>query len=158
MRIEFIVTMNGFNALHEEWDNLLENSLNDNPFLSYSWLHTWWEVYGHGELYIITCRDSVSGELLGILPLFRFRTGLLLSATILRFMGSERVSSDFLECIARHGREDEVYAACIDALQRDVSKWDVVELQDMDEHSPFSRFLTGAGIPGMEMMLSCFFS
>lgn len=152
MIITLVTNVSEFYNLHEEWDILLKNSSADSPFLSHQWLQSWWEVYGHGELHIITCRDPASRELVGVLPLFRFRTGALPTVTMLRFLGSEHISSDFLDCLARRGWEDRVFSACLAALLNNTSKWDVIELQDMDEASPFCTFMAGADIPKLEMI------
>ncbi len=136
----------GFDSIKEEWDDLLTESEEENPFLSHQWLQTWWEVYGHGSLHIIVAWNSNSGELIGILPLFRYRRKSLIPARMLKFLGSERVSSDFLGCLARRGSEEIVYQACMAALQRDANLWDIVEFQDMDEDSLFFSHLIKANI------------
>lgn len=148
MEVKLITSATEFAALHDEWKSLLTEAERVNPFLTHEWLQSWWEVHGHGELYVITCRDAATAELAGILPLFRCTVGGLPPATVVRFMGSEQVSSDFLECLARRGQEQEVYAACLNALLADVGAWDLIELQDLEEDSPFCRFLATAGIPG----------
>lgn len=141
-----------FILISSEWNILLENSAETNPFLSHQWLQTWWEEYGRGTLHIITCRDADTKELVGILPLFRFQKGMLPSVTILRFLGCEQVSSDFLCCLAQKGLEHDVYTACLEALQRDVRLWDMVELKDMDEASSFCRYLSGVTIAELEVV------
>ena len=150
MEVKIITSATEFGGLHDEWSSLSAEAARDNPFLTHEWLQTWWEVHGHGEPYVITCRDVASAELVGVLPLFRFTVRGLPPATVVRFMGSEQVSSDFLECLARRGREQEVYAACLDAMLADVGAWDLIELQDLEEDAPFCRFLATAGIPGLE--------
>lgn len=150
MKVEIVNSYKAFNSLREDWNNLLAQVSCNNPFLSHEWMQTWWEVYGHGMLHIITCRDSCCGELVGILPLFCCRTRNLLPVTMLRFMGSERVSSDFLDCLAREGWEKRVYSACLAILQSAACKWDIIELRDMDENSLFYRFLIEANIPRLQ--------
>jgi CelD/BcsL family acetyltransferase involved in cellulose biosynthesis len=151
LRTDLIDTVAGFLSLENEWNRLLADSTEDNPFLSHQWLYCWWECYGRGTLHLYTFRDAETGRLAGVLPLFRFRTGGVLPVSILRFLGSERVSSDFLDCLA--GKDsDQVYRACLAALQRDSHLWDCLELRDMDAGSPFVEFLRRASLKGVRVV------
>lgn len=67
-------------------------------------------------------------------------------------MGSERVSSDFLSCLARKGLEKDVYRACLERLQQEMYLWDIIQLQDMDEDSLFYDFMIKAGIRRLEIV------
>lgn len=113
-----------FAALEEEWDELYRHSPRVTPFQSWAWLYSWWESYGEGhELRLVTVRD---GDLLvGVIPLMierRWSFGRLL------FVGSG--ATDFLDLIAREGRESAVVEAGTQALMR-MDSWQVADLQEL---------------------------
>jgi CelD/BcsL family acetyltransferase involved in cellulose biosynthesis len=59
-----------FNALEPEWDDLVERASIDHPFLSHTWLRTWWECFGKGQqLHVITVRAG--GKLIAAAPMMR---------------------------------------------------------------------------------------
>jgi CelD/BcsL family acetyltransferase involved in cellulose biosynthesis len=146
MKRDIIDTLEEFAALQDNWNELLCHSALENPFQSHQWFLTWWQVYGNGELYIITCSDDISGKLLGALPLYKSRIGNIVPLTVLRFLGSGQGSADFLGCLARQGIEHLIFKACLDILLKSSDSWDLIELQDMDADSLFYLFLKDAGI------------
>ncbi len=83
-----------------EWNTLVEQGINDVPFLRYEYLSQWWSTLGGGEwknpaLVLISAREN--GQLIGIAPLFKAeyegRSALLL-------IGSIEIS-DYLDLIVR---------------------------------------------------------
>lgn len=69
MQYECIRTPEGFAALRPEWDGLLAASANNEIFLTWEWLHTWWGAYHPGDLFIWAARDE-RGVLVGLAPYF----------------------------------------------------------------------------------------
>lgn len=126
-------------ALRDEWNALLQESVSNVPFLQFDYLKTWWKHLGGGEwqqpvqLFIITAREN--GSLAGIAPLFLSeREG----RNSLLFLGSIEIS-DFLDLIVR--REDE--PAFIDGLfafiqSHLVPRYDIqcLDLYNLVEESP----------------------
>ncbi len=149
MKLDIIDSIEEFIPLGDEWNNLLALSAFDNPFQSHQWLVTWWQVYGKGKLHIVTCRDALSDELLGALPLYRSRWRSLIPLQALRILGSGKGNADFLGGLARQRSEAEVFGAMLEALLQDRRSWDVIELLDMDSDSPFCQFLRSASLPGI---------
>jgi len=69
IRLESITEAEAFAALAPEWDELLADSDARALFLTWTWISTWWEVFGADRrLYILAARDA-SGTLLGLAPL-----------------------------------------------------------------------------------------
>jgi len=101
----------GFQALRDEWRELLDSSAADSPFLTWEWLSAWWRhLGGQKTLHILVVR---SGEaLIGIVPLARGSSGPV-GLTRLEFLGTGTVASDYLDVIARTGREEEVLEALL---------------------------------------------
>ena len=45
-QVECVEDAPGFTALRAPWQDLLRDSVSDNPFLTWEWLHSWWAQYG----------------------------------------------------------------------------------------------------------------
>src|SRR5262245_47778799 len=114
MNIELLRDFSAFSALRAEWNALLARSSADTVFLTWEWLSSWWDSYAaEGDsLYIVVVRE-VTGECIGILPLFRQNQPWLpfLPIKILRFVGDGSWDSDYLDAILIQGREDEILSS-----------------------------------------------
>ncbi|HEX8949432.1 MAG TPA: GNAT family N-acetyltransferase, partial [Dissulfurispiraceae bacterium] len=149
--IRLIDTTEAFAALGGQWNELLERSARPNIFLTHEWLFTWWEVYGRGkQLSILLCCED-NGELLGILPFYIEKRGLLPKVNVLRFLGSEGVTSEFLECIAAKGKERRVYDAVFGHLQREKTRWDIVECANVETGTQFDQYLREQCASGIQV-------
>lgn len=114
----------GFDALKDEWNDLLQRSRYDTIFLTWEWQTTWWAHLGRerGSLYILAGRDG--GRLVAIIPLYLSEDG----GQVLQVVGCIEVS-DYLDLIMEAGREEEVYAAFLAWLAGpDAPAWDSVDL------------------------------
>ncbi len=118
--VERIEEPEAFEALREEWNELLEASASNCLFLTWEWLHTWWTRLAEGRrLCILAVRCGQ--ELSAIAPLAR-RTpapARLLPFPALQFLGTGTVGSDYLDVIARRGREEEAVSALAAYLARE---------------------------------------
>jgi CelD/BcsL family acetyltransferase involved in cellulose biosynthesis len=113
MQLQAIRSLSDLEALAGEWNDLLQHSASDVPFLRYEYLTTWFTTLGGGEwsagdLYVVAGRNA-QGCLAGIAPLFftTNREGL----PALMLLGSIEIS-DYLDVIVRH----EDLAASVEAL------------------------------------------
>lgn len=102
MRLHIVRSVEDFDSLAEEWNNLLSQSASHVPFLRHEYLATWWRTLGggewpDGELYIVTARHA-DGALCGIAPLFLTKN--LDGEAALMLLGSIEIS-DYLDVIAR---------------------------------------------------------
>jgi len=121
-----------FHALQKEWNELLERSRTRTIFLTWEWLHAWWCHFSEENiLKLITVRDE-AGRLLGIGPFCVARKGTWLPRRVLTFLGTTRISSEYLDIVADPRHEAEVVAAIFDHLSAD-SSWDSAELTDLRE-------------------------
>lgn len=138
MKIEIYTDLSGFDALAEEWNDLLKRSAFDTLFLTWEWQRTWWEYLGGGDLFLVTMRDD-QGGLAGIAPLYR--TVSASGEKKLTIVGCVDVS-DYLDIIVAQGREREVYSALLNHLDSaEMAGWDVAELCNIPEVSPARRLL-----------------
>ena len=116
--IERIEDIGGFEKLKAEWNELLEASSSPCLFLTWEWLYTWWKHLSQGRrLFIITVRDG--GELAAIAPLTLRPPKLarLLPFRSLEFLGSGIIGSDYLDVIARVGKEQDACEALAEYLR-----------------------------------------
>jgi len=123
-----------FDQLREQWNALLHQSASDTVFMTYEWQKVWWEHFGPKEdeaLFLITVHDE-DGELMGLWPLYDEALGQV--PRRLRIIGSPR-GSDYLDLIARKGREGEVYEAVLDFLARR-GDWEGIEVVNVLDGSP----------------------
>ncbi len=139
LHVQPVATETDLHQLRHEWGQLLANSSQNNLFLTWEWLSTWWKYFGSGNrLFSLCVRDSHTG-LVGVAP-FRIAHQTSPYAPALRvieFLGSgSPVWSDDLEVIAIRGREQEVLGAIAAYLLRHRDQWDVASLTDLPECSP----------------------
>lgn len=81
--IKIVKNTSDFEKLSSDWDKLLIKSRNDNPFLIFEWVFTWWEHFGKNyKLHLILAYDN--NELVGAAPLVIARRYLFRE---LRFLG-----------------------------------------------------------------------
>ena len=119
-----------------EWDALMDSSL-AGPFNAWEWLYPWCRRIGTGRKpFVLQARDR-DGTLVGLMPL-GFETQRVLGRPVRRlaFLGETHVGSDYLDVVARRGREEEVARTFASALWELKDQWDVLDLTDLDEDSP----------------------
>jgi CelD/BcsL family acetyltransferase involved in cellulose biosynthesis len=115
LRLETIRGAEGFAALREEWDELLEHSAANCVFLTWEWLYTWWWYQAEGRrLSILTLRRE--GRLVAIAPLCIAPAEPRRAMPIrrLEWLGSGSVGSDYLDVIVRRGSESAAVTALAD--------------------------------------------
>ncbi len=113
-RIETITGLGRFQALREEWTELLESSSNDCIFLTWEWLSTWWKHLGADRrLHLVAVRCG--GELIGLAPFMVCprRPRRLVPFETRQFLGTGSVGSDYLDVILRQGHEPEALGALV---------------------------------------------
>ncbi|MFH2138143.1 MAG: GNAT family N-acetyltransferase [Candidatus Omnitrophota bacterium] len=136
VKIHKITTDDGFIGLKDQWNELLSQSNNDNIFLTWEWLYSWWEVFKEKrELFILLVKENE--EIIGIAPLLLrkicyFR---LLNYNRLEFIASgeeerDEICSEYLNFIIKKGKEKEVIGCLVDYFK--VNKtWDEIVLKEL---------------------------
>lgn len=122
-------------GLRSEWRQLHSASGAD-LFLSFDWLMPWWQhLAGDRELFVMLARDD-GGQLRGLLALSRetARVGFR-RIRRLRFLGDDKVGSDYLNALIEPGWNRAVIKAFGAALLGRRDDWDLIELRDMDQQS-----------------------
>jgi CelD/BcsL family acetyltransferase involved in cellulose biosynthesis len=132
--LQIINTERQFEEIREEWAELLEHSSADCIFLTWEWLHTWWKHLAAGrKLHVLVIRSGT--HVIGIAPLASPSTKLsrLAGVRALEFLGTGSVGSDYLDIIARRGKEAEALRAFAEYLQRENFVLDLKQL--VENHS-----------------------
>ncbi|HSQ61202.1 MAG TPA: GNAT family N-acetyltransferase [Acidobacteriota bacterium] len=128
-----------FRDLEREWDALYERSPARSVFLRWGWLYAWWEAFGEGhQLRIYAARDA-AGRLVGLAPLCRRVEPSPWPIRVLTFLGTERVSSDFMDVLVAPELEAEASSALWDAIARDASDVDWIRWCDILDSSVVAR-------------------
>ncbi|MFN8003106.1 MAG: GNAT family N-acetyltransferase [Acidobacteriota bacterium] len=121
-----------FDALREEWDELLSASKQCVYFLRWSWNRLWWQTYAppHSKLLLITCRDR-QHRLVGLAPLYwrQQKTAGIPHIREIYFLGTgtEIKTSEYLDFFARPGYEQAVAQLIATTLTEDHT-WDYLYL------------------------------
>jgi CelD/BcsL family acetyltransferase involved in cellulose biosynthesis len=131
--LEVINTEKQFEEIREEWMELLADSSSNCIFLTWDWLYTWWKHLAAGrKLHILVIRSR--SRLIAIAPLASSSTTLIRLANVraLEFLGTGSVGSDYLDIIARRGREDDALDILAEYLQREKF---VLDLKQLDKNA-----------------------
>jgi CelD/BcsL family acetyltransferase involved in cellulose biosynthesis len=101
--IERIETADRFDAMRDEWTDLLSDSSADSPFLTWEWLNAWWaHLREERRLMLLAVRDE--NRLIAIAPLAEAR-GRLPFFCRGELLGTGFAGSDYLDAIVRRGWE-----------------------------------------------------
>ncbi|MBP6210149.1 MAG: GNAT family N-acetyltransferase, partial [Anaerolineales bacterium] len=119
----------------QEWNDLLQGSVSDNPFLRFEYQRTWWEHRGgnewkQAELVLVTARED--GRLVGIAPLFLAeydgRPALLLNGSI--------EISDYLDVIVQTEDHARFISGLFDFLASTLTdNWSAVDWYNLPDSS-----------------------
>lgn len=118
------VRLETFESLRNDWQTLLTEIPDTFPFLTPTWLETWWQSLGQGnELALYSMREA--GRLRGIAPMMR-------SGRTLRFLAASDVC-DYHDFLFAPGCEQ----ACLDSFLDTLAEapWDSLQLEGIREHS-----------------------
>lgn len=113
-RADVVDSVWGFTALRPEWNSLLRASASASPFLTWEWLHTWWQhLGGSSQLRMLAVRAD--SELVAVAP-FRLSTGTA-HLPSLAMLGTGEAGSDYLDMIIRRGWEPEALSAIVQFIE-----------------------------------------
>ncbi|HEX8435796.1 GNAT family N-acetyltransferase [Archangium sp.] len=128
-------------AMRGAWNALLDSST-AGPFNAWEWVYPWCRRIGADRKPFVMQAKDRSGDLVGLMPL-GFEVQWVLGRPIRRlaFLGETHVGSDYLDVVARRGREEEVAYAFAGALWELRDQWDVLDLTDLREDSLTIRVL-----------------
>ena len=124
-------------SIAEQWDHLLEQSLNPSHALSWCWISNWLDVYLENSS--ILCLAVFDDEkLVGLAPLWveKKRLYLLCGLRTLKFIGSEEVCGDHIDLIIHRKNSKAICAVIWEHLFGELRKeWDVWEYNNVASDS-----------------------
>ncbi len=129
LHVKCLTSIEEMEAISGQWDLLLARSRNNSYSLSWVWLSHWMSVFLKDDqpLCLAVYDDD---ELVGLAPLWvkRMRQLGLVSLKVLRFLGSEEISSDHLDLIISRKNSEAICAAIWEHLYGPLRKeWDIWE-------------------------------
>ena len=138
IQLRHIQSLEEFEALHDQWDQLLKGRAKKTVFLTWEWLTAWWKHYRENrELWLITA--WAGDELVGAAPLMKttmWKNGLRFR--LLHSLGSPNCDeSDFLTSVG----DLEIVKALCDYLFEHHLQWDALELNEFDSASSVCRYI-----------------
>ncbi len=131
MQTTIYTNLTEFDALRDEWTNLLERAVSAPFFMQYSYQRTWWQYLGQGDLMLIAMR-AADGQLVGLAPLFR--TTNQVGQRQLALIGCVDVS-DYLDLLVDENYIEPVHQALLDCLSSDQIVWDKLYLCSLPQNS-----------------------
>jgi CelD/BcsL family acetyltransferase involved in cellulose biosynthesis len=142
-------------ALAPAWSELLADSAANEPTLSPAWLLAWWEVFGSiGDRRLRAVVFHEGDRLVGLAPLLARRCWHVPGLPFRRLepLGcgepeAEAICSDYLNVVARRGREAAVARALVGLLAGgpDLGPWDELVVPMMDGSGVMPGLLAEAG-------------
>jgi len=130
LKIEKIQSIDAFSALEREWNALLNLSEESTFFLKWDWMFTWWEHFGSQEGLFILLIKKPSGELLGVAPFYINTKWQGLPIKALSYIGSEPISSEYLDIICAPEYKKDITDSIADFLSKQNFLWDCIALND----------------------------
>src|SRR5689334_22336905 len=135
--VDVVTRGSEFACLEEEWESLAKASDLKYPFLTFTWVKTWWECFGkENHLRIIRVKDG--SKTVAIAPLMlseRRMYGWKLRT--LEFMSN--VHTPRLEFLVSPTHAIESYEAIWSYLLKQRNEWDLLLLCQLPEESPTLR-------------------
>lgn len=134
-----LTDINDFDALQQEWDQLLADSDQQVYFLRWSWNRRWWSAYAPpgGRLQLMLCYDE-HRRLIGLAPLYSRRRSVagvpMLKELFFLGTGMGILTSEYVDVIARTGYESEVAKAVAQRLKQ-CRDWDRLYLWGIPQDS-----------------------
>ncbi len=138
IEIRHIRSLEEFEAVQNQWDDLLTGCPKQTVFLTSEWLTAWWKHWQTGkELWLVTA--WLEGKLVGAAPLMKTMVRKYgLKYRLLHSLGAPNTDeSDFFT----RGNDLEILGALCDYLQSQRSQWDALELNEFHSENPSAKFI-----------------
>lgn len=133
IEIKLINKYEEFEDLRDRWNQLLAQSANNDVFLTWEWLFSWWKVFNTGkQLWLVTAWKPE--QLVGIAPLMLEKRGKLkLGAKILCSLGTPMndVGGFILQ-----DQDTQILEALINFIMEHKKKWDILEFTEFLVEGP----------------------
>lgn len=130
-------------TLGPRWNELLQASDADCPFLTWEWLYAWWtHLRGGAQLRLLTARAGTTLVAIAPMVVAPGRFGLF---SRLQFLGTGSAGSDYLDLIVRRGWEEESVRAMAASLRHHGLALQLTHLSPASTSSMLRAHLVPAG-------------
>jgi CelD/BcsL family acetyltransferase involved in cellulose biosynthesis len=141
LHAEAVGTLAQLEQLEPAWWRLW-TAAHGSPFQSPAWLLPWWRHIGEGSLATVAIRDSASGELVALAPLYVYTA----PGTGRRHLFPLGIATtDRLDVLVRPGWEAPAGEALVAQLTAHAQAWDVLEAPQLAENAALLRLPWPAG-------------
>lgn len=133
MNVEIYTDWSIISGFKEEWRTLLKNSVSDNLFLTWEWVTSWRDSFGHQfNPFLITVRNS-NKQLVGLAPLYTmdYKLFRVVKFRILRVMGDYDVGAEYPNFIVDKDHEESALSSIFVALSNVKDRWDCIWMPSM---------------------------
>jgi hypothetical protein len=131
VNIELVQPTEAWNALRDQWDTLLADSVSSSIFLSFDYLSTVYKFFHavNFEPYILTVKNT-DGTLIGIMP-FRRSTRRYwgVSQAVLEYLVTWEINKPYV--IVRGRWDETLWTGLYDFLEGNPGEWDLLELTEI---------------------------
>jgi CelD/BcsL family acetyltransferase involved in cellulose biosynthesis len=152
------VTEEEFSGMRNHWNALLDRSITNEIFLSWEWMHTWWEVFkgGDKELYILLGKDA-DDKTIGIAPLYihSVNESSLRAKKIVRLCSSLETCPDHLDFISDQDSGLQFPKAVFEYLKANGREWDELNLNGLKENGAVKNYLTSVDPVRLCLLVDC---
>jgi len=128
--VEFATETAQFEALRQDWRELIARAAPAPPFMQWEWLFPWWQQFGHNKrLRIVTLRDRAGG-VIAIAPMMVGMVQKRLEPRTLAFLGSgvEGPRGQGFRVLARAGDEAPAFSRTWQALDAGDDDWELLRM------------------------------
>lgn len=141
-----VATLGEFKECHGAWNRLALQMAAPTVFCTWEWIYSWWEHFGtNGRRKLLILLIFSEGELVGILPLFRYWAVLknkCLSGRILSYCSANDLYVDQLDIICAPEHAQMNMDSVCEFLRTEYRDWDLLELPLVTSESMLARSIT----------------
>ncbi|MBI2898119.1 MAG: GNAT family N-acetyltransferase [Deltaproteobacteria bacterium] len=132
MRVEEVTTLDGLRSIASEWEELWERSDSATPFQRPQWIVPWCRHFGPEDPWVLVARHE--GRMTGLAPLFVHRPRD--SVRVVSILGHG--VTDHLDLLMEPALEQVVTGAFLGHLERQASRWDLCDFEQLRPASPLA--------------------
>jgi len=117
-----------FHDLREDWNNVLKKCKDNNVFLTWEWLSTWWKHYGTGRKLLILLAEN-ENKIVSIAPLMNSVDKLLgFKLRKIEFLGSKHTDYHNFLLAKQKEKSLKLFLSYLNKIS-----WDCMELKEIPE-------------------------
>lgn len=131
MKTTIYTNTTDFEALSEEWTNLITRATDSPFFMEHRYQLTWWRYLGNDDLVLITVRTD-EGQLVGVVPLYGHTNDA--GQRQLSLVGCVDIS-DYLDLLIDPAHLAPVHEALLECLASEAVAWDKLYLCSLPHQS-----------------------